>query len=216
MTVTKGKEAKPGEEGAEEPDDVAGVFNIRRLAKVVFKYDPNSLIHGVFLEKIAGRLRLVRLLSAFIEAQGAKPVASGGVKFDRVNPKGDTAVGYGNVPFARTEFVAEAITAYFHVDLAQMAAYGLSDEARALLAALALWKIQAFLDSKELRLRTACILETRKGPHVTRPEGLALPGLAELTQEVKRLIVRCQPYFASPAVTHLTWTADEKKGGKKK
>src|SRR5258708_3764034 len=31
----------------EDGDDVVGVVNLRRLAKVCFKYDPNSLIHGV-------------------------------------------------------------------------------------------------------------------------------------------------------------------------
>ena len=35
---------------------MAGVVNLRKLAAVCFKYDPNSLVHGVFLEKIAGRL----------------------------------------------------------------------------------------------------------------------------------------------------------------
>ncbi len=94
-----------------EPDDVAGVVNLRKLAAVCFKYDPNSLVHGVFLEKIAGRLRHPRALSAFIEASGVGRADSGGVKFDRALPKPsvanvDAKGGYGNVPFHRTEFTA--------------------------------------------------------------------------------------------------------------
>ena len=50
----------PEKKGDEE--DVPGALDLRRLARVVFKFDPGSVLHGVFLEKIAGRLRLQRLL----------------------------------------------------------------------------------------------------------------------------------------------------------
>ena len=95
-----------------KPDNVAGVVNLRKLAAVCFKYDPNSLVHGVFLEKIAGRLRHPRALSAFIEASEDGPgrqwrskVRQGvaKTKVAGVNAKG----GYGNVPFHRTEFTAK-------------------------------------------------------------------------------------------------------------
>ena len=113
-----------------ERDDVAGVVDLRKLATVCFKYDPNSLVHGVFLEKIAGRLRHPRALSAFIEASGVGRADSGGVKFDRVLPKPSVANvaakdGYGNVPFHRTEFTAKSIIAFFSLDLAQVRGYGL-------------------------------------------------------------------------------------------
>jgi CRISPR-associated protein Csb1 len=120
-----------------EGGDVEGVINLRRLTKVCFKYDPNSLVHGVFLEKIAGRLRHPRALSAFIEATNVERADSGGVKFDRALPKPkikklDAKEGFGNVPFHRTEFTAKAITAYFSLDLSQIRGYGLPDEATAL------------------------------------------------------------------------------------
>jgi CRISPR-associated protein Csb1 len=115
---------KPGKKKAEEAHaddeieavDVAGVVNLRKFAKVCFKYDPNSLVHGIFLEKIAGRLRHPRALSAFIEASGVGRADSGGVKFDRALPQPsvagvDAKGGYGNVPFHRTEFTAKSITA---------------------------------------------------------------------------------------------------------
>ena len=94
---------------------------------------------GVFLEKIAGRLRHPRALSAFIEASGVGRADSGGVKFDRALPKPsvagvDAKGGYGNVPFHRTEFTAKSITAFFSLDLAQIRGYGLSEDAAQLLS----------------------------------------------------------------------------------
>src|SRR5207302_7954828 len=136
--------------GEKERDDVAGVVNRRKLAAVCFKYDPNSLVHGIFLEKIAGRLRHPRALSAFIEASGVGRADSGGVKFDRALPKPkiagvDAKGGYGNVPFHRTEFTAKSITAFFSIDLAQIRGYGLPAEGPDLLTSLSLWKIRKFL-----------------------------------------------------------------------
>jgi CRISPR-associated protein Csb1 len=196
-----------------EPDDVAGVVNLRKLASVCFKYDPNSLIHGVFLEKIAGRLRHPRALSAFIEASGVGGADSGGVKFDRALPKPsvagvDAKGGYGNVPFHRTEFTARTITAFFSVDLAQIRGYGLGDDATDLLIALSLWKVRKFLDST-MRLRTACELELideAKSIHVKRPQhGFTLPSADDLSGIVGKLITKCSSQFAKPAITELTW-----------
>jgi CRISPR-associated protein Csb1 len=134
----------------------SGPVDIRALAKLILKYDPNAVIHGLFLAKkeLAGG----RLLSGFIEASGARPAESGGVKNDRVDPSGDTKQGFGNVPFHRTEFTAREIKAYFNLDLALLRGYGLQDDATKLLIALSLFKIQRFL-STGLRLRTACDFE---------------------------------------------------------
>jgi CRISPR-associated protein Csb1 len=214
----KGKDKEEGATGTEsqssdkEPDDVAGVVNLRKLAKVCFKYDPNALVHGVFLEKIAGRLRHPRALSAFIEASGIGRADSGGVKFDRALPKPkvagvDAKGGYGNVPFHRTEFTAQKITAYFSLDLAQIRGYGLGDEAARLLIALSLWKIQKFLEST-MRLRTACELElvnAEKSIQVKRPDGFALPPTDELAKLLGDLLKQCKAQFTDPAVTDLTW-----------
>lgn len=203
---------EPAAVGDKEPDDVAGVVNLRKLAAVCFKYDPNSLVHGVFLEKIAGRLRHARALSAFIEASGVDRADSGGVKFDRALPKPkvagvDAKGGYGNVPFHRTEFTAKTITAFFSLDLSQIRGYGLSGEAADLLTALSLWKVRMFLDSN-MRLRTACELELPEGDQsirVKRPGSFTLPPAVDLTNSVRMLIDRCKPHFADPVVTVLTW-----------
>jgi CRISPR-associated protein Csb1 len=212
--VAGGKKSKAKEEsedvGDKEPDDVAGVVNLRKLAAVCFKYDPNSLVHGVFLEKIAGRLRHPRAISAFIEGSGVGRADSGGVKFDRALPKPkvagvDAKGGYGNVPFHRTEFTAESITAFFSIDLAQIRGYGLPEPAGELLVTLALWKVRKFLDSN-MRLRTACELEVPEdGIHVKRPTAFTVPSTKELADQLKTLIGKCSAQFAKPVVTELTW-----------
>ena len=166
-----------------------GRVDLRKLAKVLLEFDTNALLHGVFLAKkelAGGRLRIPRSLSAFIEAENAQVATSGGVKNDSVDPKGDTAKGFGNVPFSRDEWVAERIAAYFNLDLRQVRAFGLGDEAEHLLVMLALFKIRRFL-ADGLRLRTACDLDVTRIT-VIRPKSFTLPSLADLETELPVLI----------------------------
>ncbi|MGQ4808074.1 hypothetical protein NKDENANG_01441 [Candidatus Entotheonellaceae bacterium PAL068K] len=188
----------------------SGPLDIRKLAQAVFKRDVGSVLHGVFLEKVAGRLRLQRLLSSFIEAEGVMPVTSGGVKFDRVDPSGKAAEGKGNVPFSRTEFVANRITAYFNLDLATMRGYGLGEAAERLLIALTLYKLLKVLDSG-LRLRTACDLEAGSLT-VTRPGGMTLPHplLTDLEDCLQSCMAACG--FSPDSVTQLTNQTAPRKG----
>lgn len=89
-----------------------GRVDIRKLAETLVRVDTNAALHGVFLAKkelAGGRLRLPRALSAFIEAEDVKVAPSGGVKVDTVDPGGDTSKGFGNVPYARDEYVAPAL-----------------------------------------------------------------------------------------------------------
>lgn len=185
-----------------------GRVDLRELAKVLLEFDTNALLHGVFLAKKAlagGRLRLPRSLSAFIEAEHASRATSGGVKNDGVNPSGDTAKGFGNVPFARDEWVARKITAYFNLDLRQIRAFGLGTEVEKLLILLALFKIRKFL-SEGLRLRTACDLEA-VSVHATRPAGFELPFLDDLETELPRIIqnANSKGYFGESAVLEVTY-----------
>lgn len=186
---------------SEVGDADSGPLDIRLLARAVFQRDVGAVVHGVFLEKVAGRLRLQRLLSSFIEAENVVPVTSGGVKLDRVDPSGNAAEGYGNVPFSRTEFVASRITAYCKLDLATMHGYGLGEAAHRLLIALALYKFLKVLDSG-LRLRTDCDLEVRS-LKVTRPAGMPLTNalLADLVQELPGFITACG--FSPASVTRI-------------
>jgi len=195
---------------SELADMELGAVDIRKLAAVVLAVDANALLHGVFLAKkdlAGGRLPLPRSLSAFIEAEDVRVAQSGGVKNDSVNPKGDTARGFGNVPFAREEYSAPKITAYFNVDLAQLRGYGLGPAAEPFLIALALYKIRRFL-AEGLRLRTACDLRVTS-LSVTAPDGFALPELGDLESELPSLIraVAEEGAFADPPVTTVTWRA---------
>lgn len=185
-------------------------FDRRKLASALLKFDPNSLLHGTFLEKVGGVVRLPRSISGFIEAEHVLAAESGGVKFDRVQPAsgentpyGKANEGYGNVPYHRTEYTAARITAYFNVDLCQLRSFGLSDNAVQLLTTLAIFKIQSLLHSG-LRLRTACDLDVVE-VHVTRPDTFQLPSLNDLKSTLPGQIAACQQEFAQPAVTEVTF-----------
>lgn len=188
-------------------------LNWTRIYTTLFKYDPNSLIHGVFLSLLdGGRVRAPRALTGFIEASQVERVVSGGVKNSPVDPTGTLVVAeaeasekgvYSNVPYARIEYVAAAIKAYFNVDLALIRGYSLGDHATKLLVSLSLLKIRRFLDS-QLRLRTACDLVVRGPVRSTAPSGFELPAESDLLAEVKSGIAACSPLFADPPVTLIT------------
>ncbi len=186
-------------------------FERRKLAHALLRFDPSSLIHGIFLEKIGGVLRLPRALSAFIEATEVGVAASGGVKIDRVQPAtsgdstpyGKAKEGYGNVPFHRDEYVARDICLYINLDLALLRGYGLGEPALTMLVALALFKIQALLHSG-LRLRTACDLHADE-VEVMRPHGFELPALSELRSALPALIAACRDSLRDPPVLSVTY-----------
>lgn len=174
----------------------------RQLVPWLLKYDINSLIHGIFLEEIAGVIRLPRSLSAFIEASDAVVAPSGGVKHGlEPGRKG----GEGNVPFARDEYVASEIKAYFNLDLGQIRGFGLGPAVERLLVGLALFKVLRFLESG-LRLRTACDLEATT-VRVTRPDGFVIPALPDVEAQLPELIqaVAAEGRFADPVVTEITY-----------
>jgi len=189
-----------------------GPIDRRVLAEVLLRYDIGSLLHGVFLAKkdmAGGRLRVARALSSFIEADGVRVAASGGVKNDHVNPSGETKSGFGNVPFARDEFTADKITLYVNLDLAQIRGYGLGADVERLLALLALYKLRVLLEAG-LRLRTACDLSVASGNiTATQPDGFALPAMSELKSELKTAIAACK---AKMVVTEVTFNDELKKG----
>jgi CRISPR-associated protein Csb1 len=171
-----------------------GPVDRKTFAKVLLKLDVGSLLHGVFLAKkelAGGRLRLARALSAFIESDGARVAASGGVKNDHVNPSGDAKFGFGNVPFARDEFTADSIKLYANLDLAQLRGYALGADATRLLVVMALYKLRALLDG-HLRLRTACDLTpVESSVTATAPSGFVLPPLEPLAQALAAAVGAC-------------------------
>ena len=180
-----------------------GMVNLGKLASVLLRLDVNALVHGVFLAKkdlAGGRLRLPRALSGFVEAMKVKVAASGGVKNDSVNPRGDTSKGFGNVPFSRDEYVSSKITAYFNLDLAQIRGYGFSKEVETLLVAFSLFKVRKFLETG-LRFRTACDLDCQS-VEVQRPNGFELPSLSDLKKFLPDLISGAGVDFQTTIVTY--------------
>ena len=185
-----------------------GIVDISKLAKFALKYDPNSILHGVFLSKkeiSGGRYKMTRSLSSFIEADEVKPVSSGGVKLDHVDPKGSdggSESGFGHIPYSRTEYSAKTITAYFSIDLSLIRSYDLPDLANEFLYVFALWKIRTFLDHG-MRLRTACDMKIKNQLVVTYPDELTIPNTNEISDNLKKLIKECKNanLFASKPLT---------------
>jgi len=171
------------------------------VARACFALDPLSLVHGVFFAQKPWpwQPKIARAVTSFIEAAGAAPAVSGGVKRDTVTntvAEGHgTAEGYGTVPHHRVEYTADTITAYFAIDHAQLRSYGLSDAATALLAALIDFEIGSLLDGG-LRLRTACDL-TVKEVVGERPD------TAEAATRIGKLAAECADELGD--ITTLTW-----------
>ncbi|MFO0606849.1 MAG: type I-U CRISPR-associated RAMP protein Csb1/Cas7u [Polyangiales bacterium] len=187
--------------------DSAQPVERRRFLAALMKYDPGTLLHGVFMSGVGdGRMRLARCVSAFVEARDVVAAQSGGVKNDRINASGETKDGFGNVPFARTEYTAGSITGFFNLDLRQLRAFGLPPSATRLLTLLALYKVARLVEDG-MRLRTACDLVTSGAPRVSGPEGFALPAAAALADDLKDAIARCraEKLFADPAVTRVSF-----------
>jgi CRISPR-associated protein Csb1 len=156
----------------------------------IFGLDPLCLVHGVFFSdpkwRDFGNPKVRRAVTAVMEAHDVRPVVSGGVKRDDVNPttgeSRTSSEGYGFVPFGRTEYTAERIELGVAVDVEQIRGYGLSEAETNLLLAVALWEIRTLLDHP-LRLRTACDLDLDR-VEVRRPSGWELPSADDLASEI--------------------------------
>lgn len=197
------------------------------IYQTIFKYDPNSLVHGVMFAK--EQIKISRLLTAHHEAFGASRVGRSGVKFDRL---GKTVSG--QPIFAVDEETADEIRATFIFDLALLRSYGrngngLKDEQKLLLLGLALWKIKQLL-AQPFRFRTQCYLQcaeveiTVEGgerkpntesageaaplkEELETPEGKTkLPPLLE-NIDIKKLIEKGN--FGADAVTHVYYPINE-------
>lgn len=190
----------------------------REIAGAVFALDPLCLVHGVFFAESSkvwpGQPKIARALTAFVEALDVRAAISGGVKRDLVRhaiseEAAGSSEGYGSIPFHRTEYSAGRIVASFCVDNAQIAAYGLGERAEALLRAIALWEIRGLLDGG-LRLRTACDLVPIEQTVADRA-GEPLPGLDELTAELRNGVTACSELLGGGGPIEVSWG-----GGKKR
>jgi CRISPR-associated protein Csb1 len=129
--------------------------------KTIFRYDPNSLVHGVLFPQ--WQVRIPRFLTSHLEAFGASRVDRSGVKFDRL---GKTTSG--QPIFAVDETTASQIRATFILDLALVHSFGrrsgetqlgLTDKQKQFLVALALWKIDRLVRAP-FRFRSGCHLRS--------------------------------------------------------
>jgi CRISPR-associated protein Csb1 len=193
-----------------------------RVASAIFFFDPNALLHGVFMANLGdGRIKIPRGISGFIEAMDAREVLSGGVKNNPIDPTGKIRAAnldkdvYSNVPYHRTEFTAKRITAYFNLDLALLRGHGLGSAPTELLIALALYKIRRLLFGG-LRLRTACDLTLQNESVIDSPASFTMPSAEALLDAIRRSIEECSKngLFANPPVTELTIEVKIKKGAK--
>lgn len=131
--------------------DKARPVHIWKMVPEIFQRDPGCVLHGVFLDDIDGRVRLPRLVSAYIEASSPNQANSGGVYRGEV-----TATD--NIPYPRQEFSSTDITASFIFHMSTLKGYNLEKPKNRFLQAWALYKIDRFLN-QFLRLRTACEFE---------------------------------------------------------
>jgi CRISPR-associated protein Csb1 len=174
----------------------------RAVARACFRLDPVTLVHGVFFAQKAWpwQPKIARAVTSFIEATGAAPAVSGGVKRDvvinEVAEGRGTAEGYGTVPHHRVEYTAAEITGYFAIDHDQLRSYGLPEPATALLRALIDFEIGTLLEGG-LRLRTACdlVVATVEGE---RPEA------AEAAARIGKLVPECADLLGP--VVEVSWT----------
>lgn len=197
-------------------DSLAQAIKTDGAAAATFRFCPNSLLHGVFYSHVEdGRHKLQRLVSGRIDAFNVTPVVVGGVvkdpissgaKFD-LKDFGDSergsGSGLGNIPHYVEQYAAEKIVTSFSIDTLAIDALPIKDDcAKSLLKAIAFWKIYHFLEFG-LRLRSNCIFEVADEPTVT---GGHIPELAELEQQIPKLIADCQKQnlFADPVVTVTT------------
>lgn len=173
--------------------------------KTIFRYDPNTLVHGVMFPQ--WQIKIPRVLTAHLEAFGAGRVDRAGVKFDRL---GKTTSG--QPIFAVDDATAREIRATFILDVALVRSFGrqkgsdtvgLTDKQKEFLIALALWKIQKLLD-RPFRFRSGCHLRCVSLKN-TGGEDI------ELNVHIKEAIkaVREEKGFAEPPITDIYWPSEE-------
>ena len=175
------------------PDQWWSVFS------TIFRYDPNSLVHGVLFPAMG--IKLPRMLTAHLEALGASRVRSSGVKFDKL---GKTSSG--QPIFSVDEETAREIVATFVIDLALLRSFGRGDlglnrAQKEFLLALALWKVERLLQGP-FRYRSNCDLELDELHIRGREDPIELHAI-----DIKSAIEKAG--FGNSPVTQVYWRAEE-------
>ncbi len=169
--------------------------------QTIFRYDPNSLVHGVLFPQ--WQIKIPRVLTAHLEAFGAGRVDRSGVKFDRL---GKTTSG--QPIFAVDDATAREIRATFILDLSLVRSFGgqdgegplgLTDKQKEFLVALALWKIQRLL-RVPFRFRSGCYLRC--------VSVMCGEQEAELAVNIKKAIEEAG-FTTDPRITDVWWPREE-------
>jgi CRISPR-associated protein Csb1 len=171
--------------------------------RTIFRYDPNSLVHGILFPAMG--IKLSRVLTAHHEAFGADRVGLSGVKFDKL---GKTTSG--QPIFSVDMETAREIRATFVIDLSLIRSFGrgdhgLNDDQKKFLLELALWKIGRLL-SGPYRFRSGCDLKLASLARIENGTLTELPP-AELKRDVSAAIRNAG--FADPRITKVYWPSGE-------
>lgn len=182
-----------------------------KIFRTIFRYDPNSLVHGILFPALG--IKLPRVLTATLDAYDAARVGTSGVKFDKLGKTNS-----GQPIFAKDEETASEIRATFVIDLSLIRSfgrdeerdnegekgkntYGISAAQKHLLLGLALWKIGKLLGSS-FRYRSECDLEL---------EGLKIDdndsNVSALNIAIGNLITHAG--FQDPRITKVYWSDGE-------
>lgn len=171
--------------------------------RTIFRYDPNSLVHGILFPAMG--IKLSRVLTAHHEAFGANRVGLSGVKFDKL---GKTTSG--QPIFSVDKESAREIRATFVIDVSLIRSFGngnngLNNNQKRFLLELALWKIGRLL-SGPYRFRSGCDLKLEE---LNRIENGALTKLDEqvLQRNIPSIIQSAG--FKDPRVTKIYWPSSE-------
>jgi CRISPR-associated protein Csb1 len=169
----------------------------------IFRYDPNSLVHGILFPAMG--IKLSRVLTAHHEAFGVDRVGLSGVKFDKL---GKTTSG--QPIFAVDKETAQEIRATFVLDLSLIRSFGsgsngLNDEQKCFLLEFALWKIARLL-SGPYRFRSGCDLKFGALTRLENGKSSEIP-LAALQRSIRAAIDNAG--FTDPRITKVYWPANE-------
>ncbi len=171
--------------------------------RTIFRYDPNSLVHGILFPAMG--IKLSRVLTAHHEAFGVSRVGLSGVKFDKL---GKTTSG--QPIFAVDKETAREIRGTFVIDLSLVRSFGcgtngLGVDQKVFLLELALWKIGRLL-AGPYRFRSGCDLKLAGLSRIESGSSTELSP-TELQRNITSAIQ--QAGFSDPRVTKIYWPSDE-------
>jgi CRISPR-associated protein Csb1 len=171
--------------------------------RAIFRYDPNSLVHGILFPAMG--IKLSRVLTAHHEAFGAERIGLSGVKFDKL---GKTTSGQPIFPVDKE--TAREIRATFVIDLSLIRSFGcgangLADNQKVFLLDLALWKIGRLL-SGPYRFRSGCDLKLAALARIENGEAIEL-SVSALQRDIAAAITSAG--FAEPRITQVYWPSAE-------